>query len=306
MVETFAHLFNRSDGVPLAIDNADDRAAALEELVRLAFTIVRPEDDLTHDDGYTPNDRDKAQEARHSLLESLLSTPGPRAHQAILTLAGEKNFEEHADWLRHNARERAAHEAEFDSWRPEDVAFLYASHEIPARDRDSLFGVMMDRLDDLAHDLAHGDFSDKNTLASIVSETEMQRTLAWRLKDRANGNYSVTREEEVADAKRTDIRLSTTTGGHKAIIEVKMADKWSLSQLRAALHDQLVGQYMRHTSCRAGCLLLVHSGRKQYWMNGGRRNFSEIVETLEEEAKAIASEKDLLVSAFGLDLTGGT
>ena len=306
MVETFAHLFNRSDGVPLAIDSADDRAAALEELVRLAFTIVRPEDDLTHDDGYTPNDRDKAQEARHSLLESLLSTPGRRAYQAILTLAGEKSFARRADWLRQEARERAALDAEFEAWKPEDIVVLENKLEAPPIDRDSLFTVMMARLNDLAYDLAHHDFSDRRTLACISEEADMQLTLAWRLKERANGNYGVTREEVVVDAKRTDIRLSTTTGGHKAVIEVKMADKWSLSKLKAALHDQLVGQYMRHTSCRAGCLLLVHSDPKRYWVNGGRLNFSEIVEALEEEAKAIASEKDLLISTFGLDLTGGT
>ena len=306
MIETFAHLFNRDNGVPLAIDGADDRAAALEELVRLAFTIVRPEEDLTHDDVYIPNDRDKAQEARHSLLESLLSTPGRRAYQAILTLAGERNFTRRADWLRQEARERAALDAEFGAWKPEDIVELENKLEAPPIDRDSLFTVMMDRLNDLAYDLAHHDFSDRRTLACISEEADMQLTLAWRLEERANGNYGVTREEQVVDAKRTDIRLFTTTGGHKAVIEVKMADKWSLSQLRAALHNQLVGQYMRHTSCRAGCLLLVHNGRKQYWMNGGRLKFSEIVEALEEEAKAIASEKDLLVSAFGLDLTGGT
>ena len=306
MVETFAHLFNCDDGVPLAIDSADDRAAALEELVRLAFTIVRPEEDLTHDSVYTPNDRDKAQDARRSLLESLLAIPGRRAYQAILTLAGEKKFEDHADWLRHKAEERAALDAEFEAWKPEGIVVLENQLEAPPRDRDSLFTVMMDRLDDLAHDLAHHDFSDRNTLASIDSEAEMQRTLALRLRDRAKRAYDVTREEEVADAKRTDIRLSTVAGGHKAAIEVKMADKWSLSQLKAALHDQLVGQYMRHISCRAGCLLLVHSDPKRYWVSGGRLNFSEIVENLKEEAKAIASEKDLLVSAFGLDLTGGT
>ena len=48
----------------------------------------------------------------------------------------------------------------------------------------------------------------------------MQRTLALRIDAKANGAYTVTREEEAADERRTDIRLSAVDGGHKAVVEV--------------------------------------------------------------------------------------
>src|SRR5437588_3992315 len=112
---------------------------------------------------------------------------------------------------------------------------------------------MVDRLDDLAHDIAHDDFTDRRTLRTITDESQMQRTLARRIRDTARGAYIVTREEEVADLKRTDIRLAAVRGDQRAVIEIKIADqRWSLTDLEGALRNQLVGQYLRHQSCKAG------------------------------------------------------
>lgn len=102
--------------------------------------------------------------------------------------------------------------------------------------------------------------------------------LAWRIRDKAKGAYRVTREEEVADQKRPDIRLWTINKDHKAAVEVKIADKYSLNELEKALRDQLAGQYLRPSYCKAGCLLLTYHGRKLYWQcpkTGKRLSFSE-------------------------------
>ena len=93
---------------------------------------------------------------------------------------------------------------------------LDTRHEAPPRDRDGLFTVMMDRLDDLAHDMAHDDFTNRQTLRGIGTEPEMQRNLAREIRQRANGAYEVTREEEVADNKHPDIRLSVANRDLKA------------------------------------------------------------------------------------------
>ena len=96
----------------------------------------------------------------------------------------------------------------------------------------------------------------------------MQRTLALRISAKANGAYTVTREEEVADGKRTDIRLSAIEVDQKVVAEVKISDNnWSLTDLIHALRNQLVGQYLRHSNCKAGCLLLTYHGRKNYWIH---------------------------------------
>jgi len=170
----------------------------------------------------------------------------------------------------------------------------------------------MDRLDDLAHDLSKYDFTDRRTLSTISEEAEMQRTLAWRIAAKTNGAFVVTREDEVADKKRTDIRLSSVRGDQKAVIEVKLADKrWHLTDLERALRDQLVGQYLRHETCKAGCLLLTYDGQKKYWthpVTRKRLRFPDMVAYLNEKARALEIEcmHTIRLVVFGLDLTDPT
>ena len=167
---------------------------------------------------------------------------------------------------------------------------------------------MTDRLDDIAHDLAHDDFTIRSTLRGIGTEPEMQRNLAREIRQRANGAYEVTREEEVADNKHPDIRLSVTNRNLKTAIEVKIADKFTLANLERALRNQLAGQYLRHSNCSAGCLLLTYHGRKKYWVHPETRKritFSKLVALLNDKARAIENEStsDVRIAVFGLDLT---
>lgn len=308
-IAAFASLFGERDTVLFGIEDPARRAHALGQLVRIAYAFIRREDDQPHDGIYTPDTRDNAESARNFLLSSLLDTPGPEARRVILELAGEPDFAHFSDRLRFLARQRTAGDAEFAPFDAVAVAALENCYEAPPHDRDGLFTVMLDRLDDLAHDLAHNDFTDRRTLRSITDEAEMQRTLAWRLDAKANGAYLVTREDEVADQKRTDIRLSAVRGNQKAVSEVKLADqRWALSDLERALRSQLVGQYLRHDTCKAGCLLLTYDGKKKYWVHpstGKRMNFSEMVAYLNQRAHALEAEnlQEIRLAVFGLDLT---
>ena len=307
-IEMFAAFFGDRDAVAFEVDDPARRACLLGQLVRYAYAFVRPEDDQVHEGAYTPNTRDHAETARRLLLSLLLDTPGSDARRILLKLADEGDFAHFADRLRFQARQRAATDAEFLPLAPEDVTALDTCHEAPPRDSDGLFAVMMDRLDDLQHDLTHHDFTIRQTLQRICKEPEMQRNLAWAFDSRANGVYAVTREEEVADEKRTDIRLSVAKCGLKAVIEVKVADKWTPTHLERALGNQLVGQYLRHSNCRAGCLLLIYRGKKKHWIQPETRKritFSELVALLNDKARAIENESthDVRVAVFGLDLT---
>ena len=306
-IETFAALFGNRDAVAFEVEDPAQRGHLLGQLVRYAYAFVRPEEDRVPE-GVS---RDDAETARNLLLSLLLDTPGPDAQRALLELADEDDFAHLADRLRFQARERAAIDAEFPPFAPEDVIALDTCHEAPPRDSDGLFTVMMDRLEDLAHDLAHHDFTIRRIVRRIPEEPEMQRYLAKSIADKANGVYVVTREEEVADAKHTDIRLSSTKADLKAVVEVKIADNWTPTKLVRALRNQLVGQYLRHSNCRAGCLLLTYHGRKSYWKHPrtGKRmkrmTFPELVALLEEKARAIENEHahDVRIGIFGLDLT---
>ena len=310
VIEMFAALFRRRDAVAFEVEDAAQRAHLLGQLVRYAYAFVRGEDDQVHEGVYTPNTRDHAQEARHLLLSMLLDTPGREARRVLLELADEVDFAHFADRLRYQARQRAATDAEFSPYDPGGVIALEKRHEAPPRDSGELFTVMLDRLDDFQHDLAHHDFTIRQTLRGICQEPEMQRNLAWSINAIANGVYVVTREDEVADDKHTDIRLSVAKGGVKAVIEVKIADKWTPAELERALRKQLVGQYLRHASCRSGCLLLTYHGRKRYWyrkQSGTRRRttFPELVALLDDKARVIENDSShgVRITVFGLDLT---
>ena len=307
-IASFAALFGGLAGVVFEIPEPARRARALERLVRCAYTYIRPEEDLTHEGVYSPDTRDEAQNAREFLLSRLLDTPGPEARRIILALATEDDFAHFSDRLRLLARQRTAADAEFDAFEPEAVVAIESRYEAPSHDRDSLFAVMQDRLDDLAYDLAHDDFTDRETLQGITHEKQMQRTLARRLDEKANGAYRVTREEEVADQKQPDIRLLAVKGDQKAAIEVKIADKGTLTQLEQALRGQLVGQYLRDANCKAGCLLLTYHGRKQYWEHPDTKKrlyFPEMVTFLKDKARTLTEEclHDIRITVFGLDLT---
>lgn len=252
-IEMFASLFGDNDSISFEINDPAQRARVLDRLVRIAFAVVRPGDDQIHEGVHSVSTRDMAETARNSLLSMLLRTPGLEAQRVILSLAEETDFGHFPDRLRLLARHRAAEDAELLPFSPQDVADLEIRYEAPPRDRDGLFSVMMDRLDDLAHDICHHDYTDRRTLASITAEIEMQRTLALRIGTKANGAFLVARENEVADQKRTDIHLSAVRGNQKAVIEVKLAENWSLADFERALRDQLVGQYLTRVRPVACC-----------------------------------------------------
>lgn len=310
-IDTFAALFGETDAPMPAFESIDParRGHLLGQLVRYAHAFVQPEDDQVHEGVYIPDARDKAEDARRFLLSKLLDTPGPEARRFILELADEDDFAHATDRLRVMARQRAAADAEFPAFTPEYVRALDDRLEALPRGRDGLFAVMMDRLDDLAHDLAHHDFSDRRTVLTISEESQMQRTLALRIEAKANGAYTMAREDEVADGRRTDIRLLAVGGDHKAVIEVKIADNgWSLADLERSLRIQLVGQYLRHPTCKAGCLLLSYHGRKRFWVHPETRKrigFPEVVTFLRDRARAIeqGTSHGVRLAVFGLDLT---
>ena len=308
-IKAFAVIFGEENTVGFHVSDPVQHAQLLGKLVRLAYVFVRPEDDQVHDGVFSPNLRDNAEGARRMLFQLLCSTSGPEARRVLLDIAEEHEFASLQDHLRLVARQRAATDAEFPAFDSEAVVSLCTRYEAAPNEGNGLFSVMMDRLEDLAHDLAHGDFSDRRTLRGIEEEAEVQRTLSWRLKEREKGVYRVMREEEVADAKQTDIRLVTVAGAdERVVVEVKIADNWTLKELVTALRKQLVGQYLRHESCTRGCLLLSYRGVKKRWVHSdGRKRlpFSELVGVLKENARTLEQEHGdrIRVEVFGLDLT---
>jgi hypothetical protein len=305
-VELFSGLFG-GGGTRLVFLNDGKRAVTLDRLVRTAYRYVRPGED--REAGSQVSDvRTDAERAREFLLMTLLDTSGAEARRFIASLAKDPLFAHYPERLLLLARKRAASDAEGPGATAEEVVALEERLEMPPHDLDSLFDCMVDRLEDLAYDLAHHDFTNRRTLKTVTDEIEMQRNLAGSLLVAARGAYKVSREDEVADRKRTDIRLVAMYGDQKAVIEVKIADRWSLRELEQALCAQLVGQYLRHTTCRAGCLLLTYHGTKGHWEHcesGRLLSFPEITEHLNLLAQAIEEQEmqKVRLAVFSLDLT---
>lgn len=278
----------------------------LLDLTKLAYECIRREDDHHHDGVYSPDARDEAESARNRLLGAVIGKPGPEAHAALLTLAGEPLFAHMADRLRKYARERASADSDLAGMTEAEVRQWERTFAVPPRTRDELYRAMFDRLEDIEHDVLHHDFNDRSLLEAIKLEEEMQPVLARRFEDSAAKHYTVAREEVVAGRKETDIRL-VVSQTLKAVTEIKIGDRYSVNELLDALESQLLGQYLRHSSCAAGCLLVTYAGRKSFEhpITGAPLAFAEVIDLLSARAAELeaASKGRVRLGVFGLDLT---
>jgi hypothetical protein len=217
-------------------------------------------------------------------------------------------FAHFKDRLDQYARETAATEAEGPSLRDADLATIERYGEAPEADRDGMFRLMMDRLADLQHDLEAHEFSERPLLARIDKEAEMQVWLAKRLQEKANGAYRIDREAMVINAKETDIRLLSVRTDQQSVVEVKLANNgYTLADFCEALEEQLVGRYMKHQNCRAGCLLITMN-KKRKWRDhetGVQMPFADVISFLRERSQVLMSDLNdaLRIDVVGIDLT---
>ena len=116
----------------------------------------------------------------------------------------------------------------------------------------------------------------------MSEESELQPHIARYFYDHAHELFTVARESEVADKKKTDVVLSTANAG-SATIEIKVGDRCSVTELEAAIEDQLVGQYLRHPDCQVGHLLVTYAGRKgfKHPITKGPLEFSGVIHHLQ-------------------------
>lgn len=305
-IEWFGSVFGMRDRSRVPITLKAD-AALLLELTQLVFKYVRREDDIDHKgEVYSPGPRDEAESARNRLLTALIELPGEDGYRAVLTLSDEPLFAHMADRIRMLARNRAANDSEADALSPMDFRALESRYETLPKTRDALFQVMLDRLEDMEHDIRHHAFSDREVLAGIDQEVKMQPLLAKKFEDSARGQYQVVREDEAADRKKNDVKLLASSVGLQAVTEIKIGDKWTVSQLESALKSQLLGQYLRHANCTAGCLLVTYARGKTFKNPDTKKpiTFEQVIARLRKFAtKLEAAERGRVrLSVFGLDL----
>ena len=279
----------------------------LLRLLEMVHSHICPEEDIEHDGRYSPGFRDKAQDARNHLLQLLYSLPGKLTRDTLIRLSDSSPLENFKDRLLNLADGRAEADTDFSAWTPEQVAEFGRNAERSPKTQQELFEIAVSRLDDIKFDLEEGDESVASLWQKVKDELELRRVVANRLRLISRNKYTTGSEEELADGKRTDIRLHNSNEDARIPIEIKIAGKWSANHLRERLENQLVGQYLREA--HYGVFLLVNRGAvsdNKSWRHDGKLSFSALVQWLKDESRTLLNEHVQDIEVIGIDLTRRT
>ena len=285
------------------------RPDILLSLFKSMHIYIRRSEDIDRGNGvaYSPGLRDDAQYARDRLFQLLRDIPGKPTYLALMDLAQNHPDEESRKWYALHAKGRAEADAESESWQADDITdFAREAERIPQNHRE-LFDLTIARLLDLRADLEEGDASNADLLKSVKDETKHRIFIGGWLRDHSLGRYSVPQEEELADAKKPDIRLHGIGFDGPVPIELKIADNWPGTTLAERLNNQLCEQYLRDIRSNCGIFLLIYCGLKTYWehpQTGEHLDFGGLVQCLEEEADEIVAKDNKVesIEIIGIDL----
>ena len=233
------------DRCPLVPKPSYLSAAALHTFIPLVYGRIRPGDDVERTGGgaYTPEERDHAQNYRNGLLSRLSTSEDSEATTILRELTNDPVMASRRDWILHLLDERIEREADLPPWTPDDIRSFAKEHEIdPKTDRD-LFKIACKRLTEIKNDVEKSDNSLPEELRLGDEEPKLRRWLARKLSDRSRNRYTVPQEEEIDQSKKPDLRLENPRTDPLSL-EMKWADKWSLTVLLERLENQLVGQYL--------------------------------------------------------------
>ncbi|TPG15362.1 DUF1134 domain-containing protein [Sphingomonas oligophenolica] len=118
-------------------------------------------------------------------------------------------------------------------------------------------------------------------------------------------------EEELADAKRPDLRVHGTGFDAPVPIEIKLAERWTGPRLVERLENQLCGDYLRDVRSGRGVMLLYHRKADRHWsMPDGTKamTLDELVAALRRHWSAISQRYPGVeeIEVIGIDLTRRT
>lgn len=284
------------------------RLNILKELVIRSYQVVKVIEDNRHEGGsYQPNMRDDAERARGYLLECLSKIQVVGAISILYDLSSLTEFSHLSSRLKQMATELAARISEPQAMSAVTFNKFNRDLNYAPYDDASLFAVLNNRLDDFEHHLLNDEQSIIDTLRKVEGETELRRFISFWLQQNSRGVYTVTQEAVVITEKRTDIRLHPNAIDKYASIELKLDDernKWSGTDLKVALVNQLVGRYLNHERCYVGCLLIGMRNTRQ-WENPETKekmNLKETVNWLQGIVNKIMDERpELYISVKGID-----
>jgi hypothetical protein len=282
----------------------------MKSLYLLMTRYIRQQDDIERagQGAYSPGLRDSAQDARNALIAFIRETPGKEAFLALLEMGRAHPDERSRPWMSYHAKTKAAADADVDAWMPSQVQEFGKSLVATPTNHRELWYHAVDKLEALRHDLENGDSSIAPILQGVDRETEFRKFIGGWCRDRAAGRYVIPQEEELADAKRPDLRFFGVGIDAPVPTELKLADKWTGPHLFERLEIQLCGDYLRDVRSSRGIFVMVYLGTKSYWdLPNGRRadTFELLVDELQRHWTLISNDypgvEDIRV--IGIDLT---
>ncbi|TBY62821.1 hypothetical protein E0H46_26905 [Rhizobium leguminosarum bv. viciae] len=272
--------------------------------------IKRTEDTKrVHLRAYSPEERDHAQQERDVVLTMLGEIEGKEAFVALMELADTHVDQDIRPHIRRAALARAEADANLKPWSAADFhAFTRDLDRNPGSLRE-LFDLVCNRLLDFKQELEEGDDSIASIVHKVDAETVQRNFFGKLFRDKSNGRYFAPNEEELADAKRPDLRIHAADIHGPVPIEFKIADNWSGSELFERLQNQLCNDYLRDARSSYGVFLMSNRAvKRKSWehpITGAALTFEELCIALQNFAdEYIAKRPDIDgIKVVGIDLT---
>jgi hypothetical protein len=307
------HLWGGHRRRPTSVRQAFHTARHLKSLYLRMHEHIRRQDDIQRAGAgvYSPELRDNAQDARNSLFELLNRIPGKEAFLALVEIAQAHPDHASRPWYTLHSKTKAETDADIEPWSSAQVLDFNKELERTPSNHPELAELAIMRLLDLKDDLENGDSSVAKILRKVSLETEMRTFIGHQLREKAQGRYAIPQEEELADAKRPDLRFHGVGFDGPVPAELKLADKWTGTKLFERLENQLCGDYLRDNRSNRGLFILVYSGGKAGWDIPGAPNrvdFAELVNALQRHWETLSPAFPGVenITVIGIDLTKRT
>jgi len=282
----------------------------LEKLYLMTHKYVCIADDIARagNGEYMPKLREDAQEAREILLSMLKQIPGKSTFLALKRIASELFNEKNSSWMQTHAKIRAEQDADIGVWSVQNVIDFADNQELQPGNAKQLFELSVTRFLDFKYELENNEDSVAATWKRETEETKLRILIAKWLRDHALGKYSVSQEEEQADAKKPDIRIHSSGLDTPVPIELKIVDNWSGPKLFERLENQLCNDYLRDYRTKYGIYILIYRGEKKKWVHPTEKkqmNFAKLVGMLQQHAEEYIRNRDEIydVAVIEIDLT---
>ena len=282
----------------------------LKSLYVLMHQYIRKTDDI-HRAGtgvFSPGLRDDAQDGRSRILNELNKIPGKEAFLALEELAALSRQSPSFSYLEMMCKQKAEQDADLLPWTPANVREFNDRQDCTPSTHRELAELAVLRLLDLKDDLEEGDDSVAAVVKAIDRETVLRNFIGRELRQKAFGLYSIPQEEELADAKKPDLRFHNAAIDAPVPAELKIADSWSGPDLLERLENQLAGDYLRDVRSGRGVFVLVYRGEKSRWeVPGSNRpvDFDGLVQALRDHWTKTASKFPGVddITIVGIDLS---